>query len=61
MNKTNLGLKFERKRIRRNKQLPPLCKDYEPGFLDVCKKAKVCKNATLSSKDKALGICYGRR
>ena len=58
---SNQPLKFERKRIKKNKPLPPLCKDYEPGFLENCKKAKICKNAVLSSADKELGFCYGNK
>ena len=53
------GFKFERKRIKRDKKLPVLCKDYEPGNTDNCKKGGFCKNATYGRKDQSYGTCYG--
>jgi len=59
--KTNLGFKYERKRIKREKQLSPLCSDYEPKSEtnDNCKSSALCKNATYFWKDQAMGVCYG--
>ncbi len=59
MKKNIHGFKFERKRIRRDKRLVPICKDYESGFAANCKKANYCKNATYSWDGRAMGTCYG--
>ncbi|MCX5750165.1 MAG: hypothetical protein NT099_00585 [Candidatus Saganbacteria bacterium] len=58
-NKNNLGFKYERKRIKRDKTLPPLCPDYDPDSYGYCKKDAHCKNATHSEKDEASGFCLG--
>ena len=55
----NLGFKYERKRIKRDKKLPPLCSDYDPDNSGYCKKANLCKNATYGSEEKPSGICFG--
>jgi len=55
-----LGFKYERKRIKREKKLSPLCRDYEPvTYSNNCQKAKYCKNATYGREGKADGICFG--
>ena len=55
-----LGFKYERKRIKRIKELPPLCPDYKSeGSSGNCEKAGVCKNATHSFEGQKWGICYG--
>ncbi|MFH1683881.1 MAG: hypothetical protein ABIA67_03260 [Candidatus Margulisiibacteriota bacterium] len=59
MKKGNMGFKYERKRIKRDKKLPPLCQDYEPGSIGSCKKAPVCKNASNSIDGVEYGFCYG--
>ena len=59
MGKEKLGFKYERKRIKRDRELPPLCADYEPGDTRSCKKANVCKNATYNMPEQAMGSCYG--
>ena len=60
MVKEKLGFKYERKRIKRIKKLPPLCRDYKPEEgLDSCEKAGFCKNATHSFEGQKWGICYG--
>ena len=44
-----LGFKYERKRIKRIKKMPPLCSDYQSEeSSDNCEKASFCKNATHS-------------
>ena len=56
----NLGFGYERKRIKIDKKLPPLCPDYEPeDSLGNCKKAKFCKSATYNREEQAWGLCYG--
>ena len=55
----NLGFKYERKRIKRERKLPPLCPDYEPGSIGSCKKAPLCKNASNSIEGVEFGFCYG--
>lgn len=57
--KGSLGFKYERKRIKRDKKLPPLCLDYEPGSIGSCKKAPLCKNASNSIEGVEFGFCYG--
>ena len=59
--KTMLGYKYERKRINRDKALPPLCANYLPsGSSGNCEKANLCKNATYCCwEGKEGGICYG--
>lgn len=58
--KKNMGFKYERKRIKRDKKLPPLCPDYQPiKYSDCCEKAKLCKNATYGFEGTAWGNCYG--
>ena len=55
-----LEFKFERKRIKRDKQLPPLCADYETkDGRDRCVKSEVCKNATYGWEGQAFGSCFG--
>jgi len=57
---TILEYNYERKRIKRDKKLPPLCPDYEVGEGgDKCNKSELCKNATYGWKDQAFGSCYG--
>ena len=55
-----LNFKYERKRIKRDKKLPPLCSNYEPrGGSNCCEKADLCKNATRGIEGVAYGFCYG--
>jgi hypothetical protein len=57
---TILEYNYERKRIKRDKKLPPLCPNYESvTYSNNCKKAKYCKNATYGREGKAEGICFG--
>ena len=56
----NLGFKYERKRLKREKKFPPLCPDYEPDSNgENCKKAALCKNATYGWEGIEMGSCYG--
>jgi len=58
--KTNLGFKYEHKRIKREIKLPAICKDYESVTYSAnCKNAKLCKNATYNTEGKAQGVCFG--
>ena len=60
MKKGSLGFKYERKRIKKEIKLPPLCADYESvTYSNSCKKAKYCKNATFVREGKADGVCFG--
>ena len=59
MARINLGFKYERKRIKRDKKLPPFCADYESGKTENCIKANLCKYATYGRQDEAVGVCYG--
>lgn len=60
VNEMKLGFKYERKRIKRDKQLPALCPDYEPEEgRDNCKKSTLCKNATYGFAKHYAGYCYG--
>jgi hypothetical protein len=55
-----MGFKYERKRIKREIKMPPLCPDYDPEEgRDKCKKSDFCNNATTNYKGVALGVCYG--
>ena len=55
----NLGFKYERKRIKRDKMLSPLCSDYIPRSTGSCEKADLCKNASHSMEGIEFGYCYG--
>jgi hypothetical protein len=60
--KENVNLRFgyERKIIKRDKKLPPLCPDYKPEEgSDYCEKASFCKNATYGFDSKPMGSCFG--
>jgi len=58
--KEDLGFKYERKRIKKDKKLPLICPDYKAeGSFGNCEKAKVCKNATYGRQGEAWGSCYG--
>lgn len=52
--------KYERKRVKKDKKMLPLCRNYKPreGLGD-CEMANSCKNATYSIKGQDWGICYG--
>lgn len=58
--KRKMKFKYERKRIKSDKKLPPACLDYVPesGF-GSCSKANLCKNATYGWEGKAMGTCFG--
>jgi len=59
MKKENLGFKFERKRKKKKKFLPPLCPDYRPksSSSNFCALADDCKNATFFLGE--FGNCQG--
>ncbi len=60
MSKERLGFSFRRKRIKKDKKMPPLCRDYKSEEdSDNCEKSKFCKNATYSMEGTNFGICYG--
>lgn len=55
-----MGFKYERKRVKKEIKLPPLCADYESvTYSNNCKKAKYCRNATYGREGKAEGVCFG--
>jgi len=61
MAEIDLGFGFKRKRIKKDKKMPPSCPDYKlTENMGNCELAEVCVNATYSlSENSANGYCFG--